>query len=156
MPLDQTTGTPGFTVTNPAGLGWEPDRNGCAGSALSLRNAYLTGDANVPAAVPTGSAPRSATAWVRCAPTTANSVVFQWGLNVNFQRSSLLAFLGSGATFVGYANDVVSAVSACTNAWMWLGYSLNGTHGMVFVNGNTVAVAVCVAVWVRVRLGNPF
>ena len=144
FPVDQTTGTVGYTVVNSAGLTWLPDRNGCAGSAMGLLNSYLTSDSIV-AAVPIGAAPRSASAWVKCAPTTANTVAFEWGLNVNAQRSSLTAQLTAapinGVAFIGYSLDTGSATdSGCTGGWVWIAYSVNSTHTMVFRNGTMVAV----------------
>ena len=118
-PLDSGAPVYGFTA----------DRCGRANSALDMPSGASTYFTAAVSGLPSGSGARSATVWVRCAPTPDFETAFlQYGIRTSNHNSGLLNAHGS-LHFVGEYNDVSASVAVCDNKWHHAAFVYTGRAG---------------------------
>ena len=140
FPADQGTGLGGFTLTNPAGITFGPDRNSCPGGALFLQNsAYMATNAVIPE-LPTGNAPRSGSVWIVCSGASAS--VYEWG-GGGGAANARSGTLASAWGIVGESNDCFITGSACNGAWNHLAFTYTNTGNTMILYRNGAAVKTC-------------
>ncbi|HVC35905.1 MAG TPA: LamG domain-containing protein [Candidatus Dormibacteraeota bacterium] len=114
------------------------DREGTTNGAMSFNGSSYIKTGPLPASFPTGSLPRTYTAWIY-----DNGTVSSWG-NIFAQGqgncTSVMFGLGiqSGSlTFWGGCNDFVSTLSIPQNQWCFVAVTYDGTNVNLWVNGQT-------------------